>query len=199
MGVGQFNLRRDPQYPLYSIYKELSYTIDRAMVWMAKKSSGVLIPCISKGFPFSSMQSGSETRLSYYLTGSNGQFVGPLSWPLTATFRMVDVRRASTSTTPILVYLHGVLFIERRDNCTFIFTCCCVCSETSQRELSCALLPLLETLSALENPTTEMAVGCNRRQIWLWNTEDVFEWITEGWCRHRETSNRWNCELEVTG
>ena len=38
MGVGQFTLRKDPQYPLYSIYKELSYTIDRGMVWMAKKS-----------------------------------------------------------------------------------------------------------------------------------------------------------------
>ena len=167
-------------------------------LWSEWSRNRVLIPRISKGFPFSSTETGSETRPSSYLMGSFGQFAGPSSWPLTAIFRMVDVRCASTSTTRM--HLNGVVFTERTDSCTLIFTCCCACKWNLTEGIKFVRFSkLVEMLSGLGNLTTEMAVGCNPRQIWLWNADDVFERITEGWCRHEGNSDRWNGEPEVTG
>jgi len=60
-------------------------------LWSEWSRNRVLIPRISKGFPFSSIHTGSEIRPASHLMGSFGQFVGPSSWPLTAIFRLVDV------------------------------------------------------------------------------------------------------------
>jgi len=98
--------------------------------------------------------------------GSDGQFVGPSSWSLTAFFRMVDV----SVYPPLPTHLLGVVFTERRDtsNCTFVFTCYCACKWNLTEGIKLVRLsPLLEMLSALGSPTVEMAAGCNRRQIWL--------------------------------
>jgi hypothetical protein len=71
---------------------------------------------------------------------------------------------------PLPTHLHGVVFTDRRhtSNCTFVFTCYCVCKwNLTERIKLVRFSPLLEMLSALGSLTDKMAVGCNRRQIWL--------------------------------
>ena len=75
--------------------------------------------------------------------------------------------------------------LSAEGNCTCVFTCCCCecASETSQREVTFVRFsPLLGMLSALGSPTSEMAVGCNRRQIRLCG---MLRTCSSGWLKAR--------------